>query len=92
MPYVSESTYDDISFALHDTAEDAAAHLLEEIGPDYAETFWLADNGRDIVQAEKSCPDFSIRVYPSVEIALGAQMGLDLDALPHVLRAMAATP
>ena len=89
MAYVSVNTQHGWSYELHETAQEAVAHLLHEVGSDYANDFWASDDGQSIIQSDSSCLDFGLYIFPSEEAALKDLHDMDFEALPHALRVLA---
>lgn len=91
---IAEITRNGFAYFAHDTREDAVAYILAELGPDYtsgpAARFWPSEDGRYLMQSERSAPDFSARVHGSAGAALISLADMDEEALPIALRAIAA--
>ena len=87
--YISENTKNGIEFAAHATAADAVQYLLAELGADYANDFWASADGQIIVISSTSFRDFAVQVHASPRAAMQSIEGLDDDALPIALRALA---
>lgn len=68
------------------TEKEAAEFIVEYLGADYADDFWVDENGR-LMQSSR-CIDFSADVYESLSEAVRAQLSLDDDALSNVLKVL----
>lgn len=86
--FIAESTFGTHSFTAFDTAEEAVSFLLDMIGSDYSDFFRASDDGKNIVNYGGGF-DFDISVHETIQSAISAQMDLDEDYLPHVLRLIA---
>ena len=77
--YISQSTYGgNLEFRAHETAREAVAYLLDSLGDDYKDDFWVSTNGARIVYGARVVygddyeDDFARTVY-------GNNRGLDFD-------------
>ena len=86
--FVSETTYGELKFMLHATREEAVEHLLNEIGPDYANKFWASKDGKNIERSSHFL-DFGICVYENIAEAISGQLSSDHDVLSISLRRIA---
>lgn len=85
MFYAYTSAGETVRFAAFGTQAEANEWLVEEVGSDYSDRLWIAENG-DLRRDSKWFPDFGAEVYPSLETAIEAFAGLDADAAIRVIR------
>lgn len=88
--YVSINTQYTYDVQAHATAQEAVAHLLNNLDSDYHDDFWASEDGTKIKRGRRMV-GFDLVVYNSAADVIRAVIDLELDSeyLPTVLRAIA---
>ena len=75
---------EDIFVRAFATEREAAEYALEMLGPDYADSFWIGEDGH--LKQDNGARDFDVSIYSSVLELVHANAGQQSDVLGTILR------
>jgi hypothetical protein len=84
--FYAQITKDAVRFHAFETERAAGEWIIAELGGDYANDFWIDDDGI-LYQSSRSL-DFGATIHTCLQSAVEAQALLDPDAAIIVLRAL----
>lgn len=84
--FYAEITADEIQFAAFETEREAAEWIVDALGSDYTDRFWVDADGR--LAQSSGCRDFGATVHNGAQAAIVAQSGLDPESAVQVLRTL----
>ncbi|SEQ88158.1 hypothetical protein SAMN05216548_108189 [Faunimonas pinastri] len=84
--FFAEITRDGIAFCAFETEREASEWIVDELGSDYSNDFWVGNNGK--LHCSGRSLDFSAIVHNSLEHAITSNAAIDPEAMPTVFRAL----
>jgi hypothetical protein len=84
--FFAEITKDEVAFKAFETEQDAVQWIIDELGSDYQNDFWVGSDGK--LHRSGRCFDFTVCVHDSLASAIVNNSGLDPSAAIGVLRAL----
>lgn len=83
--YILDTSFnEDIFVKTFATEREAAEYALEMLGPDYADRFWIDDDGH--LRQDDGMRDFNVNIYSSILGLVYANIGQHPGVLGTILR------